>query len=76
MIYCAKLQVSNLNIIFLPHTWVVILVDWGELSKNYLIAFCPHIDCVSMQNLESVALMVSEKRGHGLTDRRTDGRTD
>ena len=45
----------------------------GESSKDYLIAFCSHIDCVSMQNLKSVALMVSEKRC--TADRRTDGRT-
>ena len=31
---------------------------------------CARIDCMSMQNLESVALIVS---GH---DRKTDGRTD
>ena len=49
--------------------------DWGELSKNYLRAFCPHIDCVTMKNLESIALMVSEKRTVNTTDRRTDGRT-
>ena len=73
--YCAKFQVSNLNFIFLPPTWVAILGGWGELSKNYLIAFCPPIECVSMQNLESVASMVSEKRCLDMTDRRTDGRT-
>ena len=57
MIYCAKLQVSNF--ILLPPTWVAILV-----------AFCLYIDCVSMQNLESVALMVSEKRCLDMTDRK------
>ena len=53
--------------------------DFGrlrELSKNYMIAFCPHIDCVSMQNFESVVAMVSDKRCLDMTDRRTDGRTD
>ena len=69
MFYCAKFPVYNLNLIFLPPT---ILGDWGELSKNYLIAFCSHLDCVSVQNLESVALMVSEKRCLDMTDRRTD----
>ena len=75
-IYCVKFQDSNLNFIFLQLFWVAILVDWGELSKNYLIAFCQHIDCMSMQNLESAAPMVSEKRCLHMTDRRTDGQTD
>ena len=68
-INCAKLQVSNLNFIFLPRICVAILGDWGELSKNYLMAFCPHIDWSA---LESVALMVSEKHFLDMTDRRTD----
>ena len=51
--------------------------DFGRPQlSNYLIAFCPHIDCVSMLCLESVALMVSEKRCLDMTDRRTDGQTD
>ena len=49
-------------------------VFFGDI-KNYLIAFCPHIDCVFMQNLESVPLMVSEKCCLDMTDRRADGRT-
>ena len=69
-IYCVKFQVSNLNFIFLQLFWVAILVDWGELSKHHLIAFCPHIDCVSMQNLEFAALMVSEKRCLDMTHKR------
>ena len=50
--------------------------DWGELSKNYLIAFCRHIDFVSMLNLESLALMVSEKRCLDMADRPSDRQTD
>ena len=69
---CALIQVSNFNFIFLPSTYVAISGDWGELSKNYFIAFCPHIDWVSMQNLKSVASMMSEKRCLDMTDRRTD----
>ena len=43
----------------------------GEVIKNYLMAFCSHIDSVSVQNLESVALMVSGKRCLDMTDGRT-----
>ena len=32
--------------------------------------------CMSMQNLESVALMVCEKRCLGMTDKQTDGEMD
>ena len=67
MFYCAKFPVYNLNLIFLPPT---ILGDWGELSKNYLI------DCVSMHNLESVVLVVPEKRCLDITDTGTNGKTD
>ena len=69
MSYGAKFRVYNLNFIFGDFGRL------GEFSKNYLIAFCPHIDCMSMQNLESVALMVSEKRCFDMTDRQTNRRT-
>ena len=71
MFYCAKFQVSNLNFIFLPPTSVANLGDWEKISNNYLIAVCPHIDCVYLQNLEYVALMVSVKH-LDMTDRRAD----
>ena len=44
---------------------------WGELSKNYLIAFCPHVDYMVLQNLEPLALMVSDQHCLDMTDRRT-----
>ena len=44
--------------------------------KNYLVAFCPHIDYMSLQNLESVYLMVSEKHCLDMIDRQTDGWMD
>ena len=48
--------------------------DRGELSKNCLIAFRQHIDYKSVQKLETVALLVSEKRCLAMTNRQTDGR--
>ena len=52
--------------------------DFGRLSgvNNCLLAFCPHIDCVSVQTFEYVALMVSERRCLDMTDRETDRRAD
>ena len=47
-----------------------------ELSKNYLTVFCAHIDYMSLQNLESLALMVAEKHCLDMTERWTDGRRD
>ena len=44
-----------------------------ELSKNYLMAFYPHIACVFMQNLEFVALKMSENL---VWTWQTDGQTD
>ena len=51
---------------FLPPTWLAIARDWGSNQKNIIYA----------QNLDSVALVVSEKRCLDMTDRQTDGRTD
>ena len=44
--------------------------------KNYGIAFSPHIDYMSLLNLETVALMVSEKHCLDMPERRTDRQTD
>ena len=63
--YCAKLQVSLLNL-----TWKAIWRDRRELSNNF---FCPHIGYMSLQNLESLALVVSEKHYLHMTDSQTDG---
>ena len=41
-------------------------------SKKGLIALCPHIDRMFMQNLESLALMVSETRCLDMADRQAD----
>ena len=72
MIYCAKFKVSNLNLIFHhPLRWRFGGTEW-ELSKNYLTAFCPHIDYISLQNLEPLALMVSEIHCLDMTDRPMD----
>ena len=49
--------------------------DWGELSENYLIAFCLQIDCMSMPNLASFALKFSEKHCLDMKGRQTDGET-
>ena len=56
---------------------------FGEIEvymKNLIMQFCcalfHDINFVSMQNLQSVAFIVSEKPGLDMTDRRTDRRTD
>ena len=51
----AKIKVFNLKLIFKPTK--AIGSYWGELSKNRGMMFCPPRDCMSMQNLESVALI-------------------
>ena len=73
MQFCCSLFHVLLCKIFLPPIWATFL---GDLSKNYSKAICPYIDCVSLQNLESVALMVSEERCLDMTHRRTDERPD
>ena len=58
----AKIEVSNMNLIFTQ-----------PLGKRFgEMAFCVHINCMTMQNFESVALMVSEKRCPNILERRTD----
>ena len=47
--------------------------DFGRLGVVIKKLFnSVHIDCVSMKNLESVALMMSDKRCLDMTDRLTD----
>ena len=43
----------------------------GKLLKNCLIAFYSHIDGISIQNLNYMAVMVSWKRCLNMVDRRT-----
>ena len=69
-------QKSNNAVLLCYFSWFIVqnCSDRGELLKNYLIAFRQHIDCKSVQKLETVALLVSEKRCLAMTNRQAGGR--
>ena len=69
MIYCKKIQVSKLNLIFVPLIWEAIGWYWEKLSKNNLIAFCKRNNYTPMQNLLSSYGFRETLSGH---DRQTD----
>ena len=69
LFHVCKVSRSDLNLIFLPHTWVAILGDFGGVIKKLFNSF------LSAHRLrvytKFVASMVSEKRCLDMTDIRT-----